>query len=172
MNNQEFIAARERLNATCERILIEKGASYAGNREDTDRLTNFKLVAQLLDTFEVDVGTPLGSWAVYMLKHVFAILAYIGQGSESEPIIGRFADLRNYTDLGYGLVEELEAELSPEGAFARACFESVTPTHAVADESVPNDAFAAHCVCGALHPIIAGMLAIALTIHETPQEDN
>lgn len=106
MNSEKLEQLRNELNATCEEVLLSKGKDYAGEGEEKDRLANFKMVGELLDMFGVDNSTPLGAWAVYYLKHVFAILAYIGQHTESEPIAMRFADARNYLDLGYALVVE------------------------------------------------------------------
>lgn len=111
MNTNEFFRAREELAAACLTVLEDKGKDYAGNAEENDRLGNFKMIAGILAAFSVDSSTPLGVWSVYFLKHVFAILAYAGQHTESEPILGRFVDARNYLDLGYGLVKEgVEAE--------------------------------------------------------------
>lgn len=105
MKAKQLEELRADLNTTCEEVLLSKGKDYAGE-DSGDRLANFKMVAGLLDMFNVDAGTPEGTWAVYFLKHVFAILAYIGQRTESEPVKLRFVDARNYLDLGYALVEE------------------------------------------------------------------
>ena len=105
MDNQEFYDARSKLDTLCSEILTDRGPAYAG--KGGDRFANFKLIADLLNNFNVDSGTQLGTWSVYFLKPVLSILAYIGEGTESEEkIAGRFADARNYLDLGYGMVEE------------------------------------------------------------------
>jgi len=104
MDNREFNQARLKLEDRCCEVLDAKGRDYAG--ENGDRFANFKLIADILANFDVDVATPLGTWAVYKLKHVFAIMAWIGQATESEPIFERFVDDRNYTDLGWGLAKE------------------------------------------------------------------
>jgi len=106
MNADQFAESREELEAACAVVLQAKGRDYAG--EGGDRFANFKMIAELLNNFHVDVGTPMGTWAVYYMKHVFAILAWIGQRSESEPIKGRFVDARNYLDLGWGMVKEAD----------------------------------------------------------------
>ena len=106
MNADQFAESRKELELACEQVLQAKGRDYAG--EGGDRFANFKMIAELLNNFHVDVGTPLGTWAVYYMKHVFAILAWIGQKSESEPIKGRFVDARNYLDLGWGMVKEAD----------------------------------------------------------------
>jgi len=116
MDNKTLETVRTDLNAACEEVLLAKGKDYSGEGENKDRLANFKVVAELLSMFNVDVGTPEGAWAVYFLKHVFAILGYIGQRTESEPIKMRFVDARNYLDLGYALISEGQikpAEESP-----------------------------------------------------------
>lgn len=104
MNLEELNKARGDLIEAAQDVLAKKGIDYAG--ADGDRLYNFKIVADLLRQFNVDARTPEGTWAVYWLKHCFAILAYIGQHSESEPILQRFVDARNYLDLGWGLIKE------------------------------------------------------------------
>lgn len=106
MNSDEFFKAREELASACLGVLESKGKDYAGDGDDKDRLANFKVVAMLLKMFNVDQSTPEGTWCTYFLKHVFAILAFMGQRTESEPILGRFVDARNYLDLGYALVTE------------------------------------------------------------------
>jgi hypothetical protein len=89
-------------------------------------------------------------WSIYFLKHVFSILAYLGQKSESEPIMGRFVDARNYLDLGWGLVKEQAANDSgPDTAnsITSISYDKLVtsgnhePMHA--QSSIPNT-----CVCG------------------------
>lgn len=104
MNTKDFLASRVRLDQMCDGVLDAKGRDYAG--EGGDRFANFKLISEILKNFHVDLEGPFGPWSVYFLKHVFAILAWAGQGTESEPIVGRIVDARNYLDLFHGMVEE------------------------------------------------------------------
>jgi len=117
MNTNELFKARAELDAECLKVLEAKGKDYAGSSAENDRLGNFKQVASLLAMFGVNPSTPLGVWSIYWLKHVFAILAYIGQHTESEPIIQRFVDARNYLDLGWGLVSEQKSARRNTGPF-------------------------------------------------------
>lgn len=133
MNNQDFFAHRRELNRLAGKILNEKGPAYAGVDEDgeEDRFTNFKVIALLNDLYNVESSEPLGTWAVYFLKHVLAILSYIGNGVTSEGgIINNFADARNYLDLGYGLSCEREEE-------ARCCPEGYAPCGSDDDYGIP-----------------------------------
>ncbi len=105
MTSEEFLRLRSELDAEAERILADRGPAYAG--EGGDRLANFRLIATLLKNFHVDAGTPEGTWAVYFLKHVFSILAYIGQRTEGdEKIKGRVVDARNYLDLFFAMTQD------------------------------------------------------------------
>jgi hypothetical protein len=79
-------AARERQ----DKILKQKGDDYTVGNADSDRLYNFKFIAQVLGLTTEQV------WAVYFLKHVLAICAYTKGIDESEPIEGRMDDVVNY----------------------------------------------------------------------------
>lgn len=79
-------AARKRQ----DKIIKEKGDDYTVGNADTDRLYNFKFIAQVLGL------TPVQVWAVYFLKHVLAICAFTKGVQESEPITGRMDDVVNY----------------------------------------------------------------------------
>lgn len=79
---------------------MAKGPEYT---RGTDCLENFKRVGGALGV------SPLVAWALFANKHFDAILSYVRTGKvHSEPIQGRFADLRNYLDLGLALVKEQE----------------------------------------------------------------
>jgi hypothetical protein len=104
--NGLLAAARLREDA----ILKSKGDDYTIDQADADRLFNFKEIAALVGI------TPQQVWAVYFLKHVFSILAYIKGKKESEPIQGRKDDSVNYLHLFEGLVLEDESgEISYPG---------------------------------------------------------
>ena len=105
MNAVQFEKCRAELNAACEQLLLTKGADYTSNK---DRMSNFKEVAAFIGV------SPMQVWAVYMLKHLFAVMSYIRKGqTASEPVETRFQDLRNYIDLGYGLDQEEKREIAP-----------------------------------------------------------
>src|SRR5262245_30775383 len=102
MNAKDFADLRGKFNEECEALLLTKGQDYTSN---ADRLSNFKEVAAMIGV------SPLQVWAVYALKHWFAILNYVKRGKvESEAIESRFADERNYIDLGYGLLHDVPTQ--------------------------------------------------------------
>ncbi len=81
-------------------IMDTKGNDYAG---DSDVNMNFKRNAKLLGMRTQQI------WAVYFMKHIDAIMTYVGDGKiESEPIIGRLDDARNYLDILECLMREGE----------------------------------------------------------------
>ena len=71
----------------------------------SDPLNNFKTVATRLGI------TPRQALAVYMLKHVDAVVSALKDEKipQGEPIAGRMADLINYTKLAYSLIKEEES---------------------------------------------------------------
>jgi len=90
-----------------DRVLRSKGPDYtlANFKSVDDRLSNFKDVASFLGIHPEQV------WAVYWLKHVFAICTYIKTGRvASESIESRFIDEMNYSLLGMALIEEQGVE--------------------------------------------------------------
>jgi len=96
MTNVDFTVATNLLQMKADGILLSKGPDYASHDGD-NRLANFELVAQLLKGAPIDAMTTA---AVYWLKHVLAICTYIrNRRPGSEPILGRFADERNYNAL-------------------------------------------------------------------------
>jgi hypothetical protein len=98
MNKGVFNVLVEAAREEQDKILDLKGQDYTMQSED--RLYNFKTIADMVGI------TPMQVWAVFWLKHVFAIVNYAKGGRESEPIEGRFVDNENYSYLGRGLVEE------------------------------------------------------------------
>lgn len=109
---------REKLTKELHRKELEiastKGKEYASK---DDCLSNFKTIASLLNKatpitctcpncgggIEVEIS-PKVVLAVYMMKHLLAILDYIGRGeSLSEQLFDRILDLRTYGMLLYGL---------------------------------------------------------------------
>lgn len=98
MTPVEFEKFREALNKDCEEILLRKGHDYAGPQ---DRFRNFRETAR-------EVGIPAAKvWWIFFQKHLHAISTFVRDGEvQSEPIMERFKDARNYLDLGAGLVAE------------------------------------------------------------------
>jgi len=104
MDSKDFMTIRTDLGAKCLDVLKDRGPQYAG---DGDRFANFKLIAGLLGNFKVNPGDPKTVLVVYMLKHVFSLLSYLGGTPEGvEKVEGRLVDIRNYVDLLYGLLYE------------------------------------------------------------------
>ena len=106
MKTDDFIIARLTLENKCRDVLVDRGPQYAGP-DDGDRLANFKLIAGLLGNFHVNPADPKTVLVVYMLKHIFSVLSYLGGTPEGqEKIEGRLVDIRNYVDLLYALLQE------------------------------------------------------------------
>lgn len=100
MTTERLMELREKLDKICGEILEAKGNAYICN---SDRLSNFKAVSNMLGI------CPLAVWEVYFLKHLFAVNNYIRDGKEGpEGIESNIADLRNYIDLLYAIVNERE----------------------------------------------------------------
>jgi hypothetical protein len=100
MRSDAFTRFREELNRSCEDILLKKGADYSG---PTDRHRNFKEGATALGL------RPLQVWAVFFKKHLDALFTYVREEKvQSEPILERVKDARNYLDLGAALIQEIE----------------------------------------------------------------
>lgn len=92
---------------------IQKAKRPAYTVGNPDVLHNFKSVAQRIGI------TPEQVLAVYMLKHVDAVVSILAKPHlpQAEAIIGRFADNINYLHLGYALVKEREVERMPAVRF-------------------------------------------------------
>lgn len=100
MTQQEFDKTIEQLNNLADGIVARKRPDYT--RENTDVLANFKESASMAGI------TPLQAWMVHMHKQFSALSRYVKNPTcnPSEPITDRFADLRNYLQLGYAIYEE------------------------------------------------------------------
>lgn len=106
MNSQQFNTILERMITQDRKIGETKGADYTIGSDD--RLNNFKQVGELVccPHCKKSVG-PRAVWAVYVLKHMLAILAWVKTGKvESEGLEGRFVDTRVYAALGQAIAEE------------------------------------------------------------------
>lgn len=114
MNRSDFDQLVNETIASTAKLLIEKGAEYAG---DADRLSNFKRGASLIGV------TPLQVALIYASKHFDAISTYIRNDAGgkmqilSEPIEGRFDDLINYCILMKALIRDQARSkpVTPEG---------------------------------------------------------
>ena len=92
-------AARKRQDA----ILKAKGNDYAPGE---DRLSNFKAISELLGV------TPSAVCAIYMFKHILAIMKLVESGQPgSEPATSRFVDAVNYLYLLEATLREREPYL-------------------------------------------------------------
>jgi hypothetical protein len=98
LTNEMFDDLVDQQIAACREMLTAKGIDYT---DGNDRLYNFKVVGSMVG------AAPELVWAIYWLKHVFAIAAFCGRERlESEPIEGRITDALNYLYLLRALVEE------------------------------------------------------------------
>jgi len=103
LNNEDFRLFFDKL-VEQELLLIEsKGIEYSG---EGDRFRNFKRIGNELDI------SPEKICFVYLRKHIDGILDYLNKldsGEEivqSEPIIGRIQDARNYLALLAACISE------------------------------------------------------------------
>ena len=103
MNLIEFTQVVDNARARQDKILKDKGNDYT--RHEEDRLSNFKRSAAAIGL------TPLQVWAIFINKHMDAIMAYVKTGkTESENIQSRFDDVQNYMYLGEALVQEQQSK--------------------------------------------------------------
>jgi hypothetical protein len=96
----EFETVVSEMHTLASDIASAKRPDYT--QESSDVLQNFKDGAK-------DAGIrPMQDWMVHFQKQYSAICRMVKNpaGTPSEPIIARFADLRNYLDLGYALYVE------------------------------------------------------------------
>jgi hypothetical protein len=100
MNKETFNKVVNQLNELGDQIVGAKRPDYT--RESDDVLQNFKESAR-----EAGI-TPMQAWLVHFHKQYSAIARFVKnpECTPSEPIPQRFADLRNYLQLGYGIYRE------------------------------------------------------------------
>lgn len=98
----EFQAKARELLDVAEQIRERKNPVYALDNEDSDYHQNFRFISDVVGI------TPLQVWAVYALKHVTSIMTYVKNSDVEQPedLDGRFADLINYTLMGFSLYRE------------------------------------------------------------------
>jgi len=124
VDNKGFFRMHDGLNKLRDEILGVKGSEYPTGHGD--RLSNFKVVGQLLSPLEGDGLARIdGKWAkarvrlelepevvaaIYTLKHVLSLCTFIREQRSDkeghEPFSGRIADIQNYCDLIFGIIEE------------------------------------------------------------------
>lgn len=109
METPEFNALLQECIEQDKKIGDAKGADYTIG--SSDRLNNFKTVGELVccPHCQKPVG-PRAVWAVYILKHMLALLAWVKTGKvESEGLAGRVYDVRLYGALGLAIAKEQQA---------------------------------------------------------------
>lgn len=112
MGGQKFTQADltreiEKMHSDEKSLLCAKGKEYA---TDTDRLENFKEIAELL---RIDMKLVCG---VFLLKHTLAILKYVFKGKvpATESVREKILDARNYL-LFLEIILNLKQEIKPNG---------------------------------------------------------
>ena len=107
MNTTDFNTIVRNARERQDRLLTVKGNDYT--RHEEDRLSNFKRSGTAIGL------TPIQVWAIFINKHLDAVMTYVKTGrTESESIQGRLDDIVNYCYLGEALVrEEATAEAVP-----------------------------------------------------------
>lgn len=96
----EFEKVVASLRIRADEIVGLKRQDYTQHSKDV--LANFKRAAEHAGI------TPMQVWLVFFNKHYSAVASYVQKplSQTSEPIIDRFADLRNYLDLGWALIND------------------------------------------------------------------
>ena len=101
-----------------ENYLREQGQKeYA--HDDNNAFANFERVgSQVRCVCEHCGGStrigPLATLMVYLLKHIDGVIAYVGgHRSQREDVRGRLSDVRVYSALAWGIIEEMEGESLP-----------------------------------------------------------
>ncbi len=100
MTQTEFDQRIQQLNDFADDIILVKRPDYT--RDNTDVLSNFKEAADFCGI------TPMQVWGVHFFKQFSAVMRMVKNpdGTPSESLDSRFADLRNYLQLGYALHKE------------------------------------------------------------------
>jgi len=100
MTQKEFDKCKQDLDNLCKSIMKDKRPEYTNENEDV--LHNFKQIGERLNI------SPLKTWLVYTMKGFESIISHVNNANlkEAESIKSRFADLSNYTDIGYALYKE------------------------------------------------------------------
>jgi hypothetical protein len=143
MTAKQFEQLKEHLHNLANGIANAKRPGYTQGNADV--LRNFKRVAGAVPNECPACGhgftlNPGQVWAVYLLKHVDAVVSGAGRPGlpQAEPLDGRFADLLNYADLGFGIVVEQAVEQSEQGQRAQTCAPDSAPPPR--PQSVPQKA--------------------------------
>lgn len=100
MLQSEFDETIQILNDYANKIVEKKRPDYT--QEHIDVLHNFKQAALAAGI------TPMQAWLVHFHKQYSAVAKWVKSPKKdvSEPMVDRFADLRNYIYLGFALMQE------------------------------------------------------------------
>ena len=99
MNTTDFNTIVHDARERQDQLLTVKGNDYT--RHEEDRLSNFKRSGTAIGL------SPLQVWAIFINKHIDAVMTYVKTGrTESESIQGRLDDIVNYCYLGEALIRE------------------------------------------------------------------
>ena len=104
MTQKQFNKIVKQLNEYSQEIMDSKGPEYRSENEDI--LTNFKETANNLNVSKLKV------WGVFMDKHIQSVFSHVKNANlkKSESIHSRFADIINYSYLGYALFVERDGK--------------------------------------------------------------
>lgn len=101
MNAEVLAGIKNKARARQDAIMNAKQPDYT--RHESDVLSNFKRAALATGL------TPMQVWAVFTLKHIDAIMAFVKTSKiESESLQSRFDDVANYLLLGEALISEIQ----------------------------------------------------------------
>lgn len=104
MTTQEYNKVTDHLMDMASGIENAKRPAYTVGNEDV--LHNFKEGAKFAGI------EPIQAWAILFNKHILAISSAVINPniSQSEPLVGRFADAINYLKLGHAILRESQKE--------------------------------------------------------------
>ena len=115
MNKSKMAEVFGALHAEEDKLRVAGQKEYA--HEEENAFGNFDRVGSQVQCICEHCGKPtrigrMATLMVYMLKHVDGIIAYVGgHRSQREDVRGRINDVRVYSALLRGMVEESEARL-------------------------------------------------------------
>ena len=115
MNRAAVAEVLDALHAEEDKLREAGQKEYA--HEESNAFANFDRVGSQVQCICEHCGKPtrigrMATLMVYMLKHVDGIIAYVGgHRSQREDVRGRINDVRVYSALLRGMVEESEARL-------------------------------------------------------------
>ncbi len=100
MNQADQIKHLEELDKSLLDIIKSKSSDYA---QSEDVLSNFKIVAKIIEVTKIDPSTPEGYCMLMVVLKIVRIwnLKSESKDPKNEPLLDSYKDLINYTKLSY-----------------------------------------------------------------------